>query len=263
VYLSHALSLSLFRFRARGVCHMTHMYPPPRSFAFARAFSLAQLLMRLRAEAASQDAGKGSGEGNGEGGEEGEAAQRVRAWGSNLSYMYKLAGSMVTVCVYTYVHVYTRMYMYIHVCTCVYTYVHVYVSTYVNVYVYVCISSFLPPPTHTLCLLPQHTHPVSQEELEKMIAAAGGRRIDPDSLSDDKRALLMMYISSLETWQVSFGYVLGLFWLFIWSLLVFPAWRRGRSRARSRSRSRCLSPPLSLSLTFSHTSLSYTHIRTR
>jgi hypothetical protein len=90
--------------------------------------------MRLRAEAGSQDAGKGKEEGVGGG----EAAQRVKAWGSNLSYIYKLAGTMVVVSEY------------VHVCL----YVHVYVSTHVNVYVdCVCVSSPLPPTNkHTLPL---------------------------------------------------------------------------------------------------------------
>lgn len=41
-----------------------------------------------------------------------------------------------------------------------------------------------------------------KEELEKMIEIAGGSRIDPDRLSDEKQALLMWYVASVESWQV-------------------------------------------------------------
>ena len=40
-----------------------------------------------------------------------------------------------------------------------------------------------------------------KEELSAIIAEAGGNRVDPDRLSEDKRTLLLMYVSSLENWQ--------------------------------------------------------------
>jgi hypothetical protein len=40
-----------------------------------------------------------------------------------------------------------------------------------------------------------------KEEIETMITAAGGTRIDPDRLSDENRALLAWYVSSVESWQ--------------------------------------------------------------
>ena len=40
-----------------------------------------------------------------------------------------------------------------------------------------------------------------KEEIETMIAAGGGTRVDPDRLSDHNRALLMWYVSSVESWQ--------------------------------------------------------------
>ena len=48
-----------------------------------------------------------------------------------------------------------------------------------------------------------------KEELEKIIASAGGSRIDADRLSDEKRALLMWYVSSVESWQVRYRNFLG------------------------------------------------------
>jgi len=40
-----------------------------------------------------------------------------------------------------------------------------------------------------------------KEELNKIIASAGGTRIDPDRLSAKNKVLLIMYVSSLESWQ--------------------------------------------------------------
>ena len=42
---------------------------------------------------------------------------------------------------------------------------------------------------------------VVKEEIQDMIDSAGGMRINTDKLSTEKRALLMMYIESMQSWQ--------------------------------------------------------------
>jgi hypothetical protein len=42
---------------------------------------------------------------------------------------------------------------------------------------------------------------VVKEEIQDMIDSAGGMRINADKLSAEKRALLMMYIESMQSWQ--------------------------------------------------------------